>query len=234
MERDQIVPALQTGDFEDSKLKKVRLHTLGNVRLRHHETNEIILIPTPSSDPNDPLNWSSWTKHTIAILICVAMLWCNFLAAGPTVAIVQTTLDFFPGALPTSDPAGFSANIAKVSYFFTTTALMQGLGNFLWVPLASKYGRRPVYLISYSIYLACGIWLIFDKTFNGFLAGRILMGFGAGAAETIAPITIADIFFLHERGAIMGLYTSFLSVGVAFGLLVSGFVFPSPCFRVLY
>jgi hypothetical protein len=35
--------------------KKVR--TLGTVRLRHHETNEVILIPTPSDDPNDPLNW---------------------------------------------------------------------------------------------------------------------------------------------------------------------------------
>lgn len=31
--------------------------TFGHVQLRDHETNEIILIPTPSSDPNDPLNW---------------------------------------------------------------------------------------------------------------------------------------------------------------------------------
>ncbi len=31
--------------------------TLGNVQLRHHETQEIILVPTPSDDPNDPLNW---------------------------------------------------------------------------------------------------------------------------------------------------------------------------------
>lgn len=32
-------------------------NTLGNVRLRHIETNQIILVPTPSRDPNDPLNW---------------------------------------------------------------------------------------------------------------------------------------------------------------------------------
>lgn len=48
------------------------------------------------------------------------------------------------------------------------------------------------------------------------------MGFGAGAAETIAPITISDVFFLHERGTVMALYTSFLSVGVAFGMIISG------------
>lgn len=34
-----------------------RLVTLGSVRHRHEHTNEIILVPTPSSDPNDPLNW---------------------------------------------------------------------------------------------------------------------------------------------------------------------------------
>jgi len=31
--------------------------TLGHLRLRNEHTNEIILIPTPSTDPNDPLNW---------------------------------------------------------------------------------------------------------------------------------------------------------------------------------
>jgi hypothetical protein len=34
-----------------------KVQTLGSVRLRHHETNQVILIPTPTNDPNDPLNW---------------------------------------------------------------------------------------------------------------------------------------------------------------------------------
>jgi hypothetical protein len=34
-----------------------RVATLGSIRHRHEHTNEIILVPTPSSDPNDPLNW---------------------------------------------------------------------------------------------------------------------------------------------------------------------------------
>lgn len=32
-------------------------HTLGHVRLRDANTNNIILIPPPSLDPNDPLRW---------------------------------------------------------------------------------------------------------------------------------------------------------------------------------
>ena len=33
------------------------VNTLGSVRLRNVETNEIVLVPQPSDDPNDPLNW---------------------------------------------------------------------------------------------------------------------------------------------------------------------------------
>lgn len=34
-----------------------QMKTLGHLRLRDYETNEVILVPTPSSDPKDPLNW---------------------------------------------------------------------------------------------------------------------------------------------------------------------------------
>jgi len=49
-------------DGEVDKVKKVE--TLGSLRLRHHETHEIILIPTPTRDPNDPLNWY-WEFHCL-------------------------------------------------------------------------------------------------------------------------------------------------------------------------
>jgi MFS family permease len=80
------------------------------------------------------------------------MMMCNFLAAGPTIAIVSTTMSFFPGANPMTNPAFFNSSVGKVSYFFTSTALLQGTGNFFWVPVANKFGRRPTYVISYVIY----------------------------------------------------------------------------------
>jgi MFS family permease len=128
------------------------------------------------------------------------MFTCNFLAAGPSIQIVETTLDFFP---PIDGPAGIPASIAKSAYFFTTTALFQGVGTLIWIPFLNKYGRRPAYLLSYVLYLATTLWLAFDKNYGSFLAGRIILGFSAGAAEAFAPVTIADLFFLHERGAAM-------------------------------
>jgi MFS family permease len=124
----------------------------------------------------------------MATLICIAMFMCNFLAAGPTVSIIETAMDFFP----TAGRAGMPGAIAKTAYFFTTTALLQGTGNILWMPLVNKYGRRPIYLASFSLYFATALWLSFTTSYASFLAARILMGFSAGAAETMAPLSIAD------------------------------------------
>lgn len=41
----------------DEKSGNAHVKTLGHLRLRDAETNEVILVPTPSSDPKDPLNW---------------------------------------------------------------------------------------------------------------------------------------------------------------------------------
>jgi hypothetical protein len=64
MAADSIAAPLDI-DLEVASVEKGRKRTLGNVRLRHHETDEIILIPTPSSDPNDPLNWYASFGETV-------------------------------------------------------------------------------------------------------------------------------------------------------------------------
>ncbi|KAF5593888.1 Mfs transporter [Fusarium subglutinans] len=108
---------------DDIKEVDTNVATLGHVRLRHIDTQEIILVPTPSSDPKDPLNWPRWFKTHTAIAVCLAILMCNFLAAGPTLAIVETAQDFFPDWQKT----GLDGPIAKTAYFFNCTALFQGL-----------------------------------------------------------------------------------------------------------
>jgi len=44
-------------NVEPTKGPIKRVNTLGTVRHRHEHTNEVLLVPTPSADPNDPLNW---------------------------------------------------------------------------------------------------------------------------------------------------------------------------------
>lgn len=113
-------------------------------------------------------------------------------------AIVQIAQDFFGDS-----NLDLSGSIAKVAYFFTTTALLQGMGNLFWMPIMIKFGRRPLYIFTFALYTATAGWAGAPTSYGSVLAARILMGFANGAAECLAPLTISDIFFLHERGTIM-------------------------------
>lgn len=37
---------------------------------------DIILVPQPSSNPNDPLNWPIWQRDLILVLYCYCTLLC--------------------------------------------------------------------------------------------------------------------------------------------------------------
>lgn len=50
----------KTRDEAFETIEPIKTHehpSLGHVRLRHADTNEIILTPAPSRDVNDPLRW---------------------------------------------------------------------------------------------------------------------------------------------------------------------------------
>ncbi|KAF4629520.1 hypothetical protein G7Y89_g8627 [Cudoniella acicularis] len=202
--------------------------SLGQVQLRS-ESGEIILVPKPSSDPNDPLNWSQPFKYYVAVVTCFGMLMCTFLAAGPTVALVQIAMDF--GGGPT---ANLALIIPQVAFFFTVSALTQGTGNLLWQPLINKYGKRPMYIISFSGYFATAIWSGISTSYSSELAARVLLGFFSGAGECLGPGTISDVFFLHERGSAMAMYNFATGSGVSIGIIVSGIITLNNSWRVIY
>lgn len=90
--------------------------------------------------------------------------------------------------------------ISRAAYFFNNSSLLQGVSNLVWVPLLNRYGRRPVYLASLTLYFFMILGAGLAKTYAGELTTRTLLGIGAGAGECLAPVTITDVFYLHQRG----------------------------------
>jgi hypothetical protein len=54
-ESTHTVNNLEHGDPVKSSEQVTHVQSLGSVRLRSERTGEIILVPTPTKDPNDPL-----------------------------------------------------------------------------------------------------------------------------------------------------------------------------------
>src|SRR5215471_8268559 len=62
--------------------------------LKSKENSDIVLLPQPTNDPNDPLNWSAW-KKAVAIL---SILWFSgmggWIVGGISPAIVIIGKEF--------------------------------------------------------------------------------------------------------------------------------------------
>lgn len=89
-----------------------------------------------------------------------------------------------------------------------------------------KFGRRPVYLLSnFLMGIAC-IWLAIasEKTFPVFVCARAFLGLFEAPIEAIVPSTIADIFFLHERGEKIAWYGLSVLGGNELGPLFSAYI----------
>ena len=139
-------------------------------------------------------------KYYLAGLICFGVFFVNFVAAGPAVAIEQIAVEFFGDA---KDPSEMIDNISTVAYIQTVSSLMIGVGNLVWVPLAIKYGRRPVYIAAWLLMTGSTIWGGCAKSFASELAARIVYGCAGAAPEIVAALVLTDLFFLHQRGAVM-------------------------------
>ena len=55
------------------------------------------------------------------------------------------------------------------------------------------------------VLLAATIAAAVQNSYNGHLAARIAQGLATGASESLLPLMLTEITFLHERGRVFGL-----------------------------
>ncbi|KAJ7081621.1 MFS general substrate transporter [Mycena belliarum] len=169
------------------------------------------LIPQPSSDPSDPLNFPQWLK--IAILLQV-----SFIAGlGP---LNQAVVN--PAYVPLA--AHFHKTTVEASYQTTIAIAFAGVGSFLWVPLANTYGRRPILLFTTLLAAASSLASGKAQTWSQLIGTRVLNGIGTSSFFTIGAGMVADCFFLHERGRAMGVFTVFLTNSAHVAPIPGGFL----------
>ncbi len=171
---------------------------------------DIVLVPRPSADPEDPLNWSRNRK-----MLALCMVYLYNLAVG----------------IPTSLQYSVLSDITRETGIDTAT-LVQGNGLMIlffgwgpalfWQPLALTYGRRGVYLLSTLLVIPITIWTAYSSTAGEWYAHRVLIGIIASPFEALPEVTIFDLFFAHERGAYTSTYVFVLFASTFIAPLVAG------------
>ncbi|KAK4542949.1 hypothetical protein LTR36_005947 [Oleoguttula mirabilis] len=114
--------------------------------------------------------------------------------------------------------------ISKLSYLVAVCVLMQGCSNVFWVPLANAFGRRPILILSMLMGVFFSVWCGLADGFGSLLAARALQGVAFAPADTIAPDVIGEIFFVHQRGRALAIYTLFLAGGSFVGGIAGAYI----------
>lgn len=113
--------------------------------------------------------------------------------------------------------AAFVNSILLTFTFLTTELtlflLFAGVGPLAAIPLASGYGRRPVYLVGNLVAAITNISAGYYNTWVGIMVTRALNGLAAGSVVAVGAATICDHYFMHQRGVYMGIYTVCLTNG---------------------
>jgi hypothetical protein len=63
-----------------------------DAKLKTAKDGKTVLIPQPTDDPRDPLNWPAWRKHITLLVICIAGAMGDYgSAAGAITLLPQAT-----------------------------------------------------------------------------------------------------------------------------------------------
>lgn len=177
----------------------------------HKGNTDVVLIPTPSTHGDDPLNWEPRRK------------WLS---------VFCTVVYMYGVGVPTAAIYSILSNITKETGIPLTTLnegtgymfLFLGLGCCVFQPLALQYGKRPVLLFSmFGTCFVC-VWAPYSKSGGEWIGSKILQGFLGSPIESLCEIAISDVFFEHERAMGLGVYAVALATSNYMASVISGFI----------
>ncbi|KAK1054119.1 hypothetical protein LTR74_016074 [Friedmanniomyces endolithicus] len=89
---------------------------------------------------------------------------------------------------------------AKVSITVTTYLIMQGLAPMMIAGFSDKAGRRPAYLICFTIYIIANLALALQDSYIALLLLRMLQSAGSSGTVALAQGLVGDCITSSERG----------------------------------
>jgi DHA1 family bicyclomycin/chloramphenicol resistance-like MFS transporter len=130
------------------------------------------------------------------------------------VALGPISLALYTPAMPTLVEA-FATDPATVKLTITLYFLGFAFAQLVCGPLSDAYGRKPVALSFFSIYLVGSVVAVFAPTITWLLVARALQGIGAAAGVATARAVVRDQYTGQASARIMNLIGLIFAIGPA-------------------
>jgi MFS family permease len=170
----------------------------------------IVLVPQPSDDPDDPLNWPESRKLTVISIVCYGSILIASVVA-PLLSASSAAI-----AIDLHDSIG---SIVLISGYMLLVTAATGP---VMSACARKFGKRPCFIFSSGMALVGTIIGATSDNYNRLLAARIVQGFSITAYESLSVAIIGDLYFLHQRGKYMSLINFILGALSNFSSVIMG------------
>lgn len=162
-------------------------------------------------DPENPQNWSSLYR------------WYITLVASTLVVCIAYGSSFVTGGLGLIQEK-YSVSLEVAILTCSIMVLGFAVGPLLWAPLSEIIGRRPVYIISLTLYVTFNIPCALSPNIGGLLVCRFLCGIFSSSGLSLAGGTIADIWNIENRGMAIAYFAAAPYCGPVLGPIVGGWI----------
>ncbi|CAK1366160.1 unnamed protein product [Cercospora beticola] len=202
-ESDHVERAASRSPSTSGKEKNVKFNKQG-----------IALIPQPSDDPRDPLNWSSGKKTALTMAIMMS----GFATAMQSVTNIS-------GYAPQATL--YRQSVVKLTYSIAVCMIGLAFGAYLLFPLSTRFGK--CWLLFWGVIgtMAMNIWsaaMTGSGDYGAFMASRLFAGITGASVSILGPQFLCEIFFLHDRGKVIGVYYGTIMFGIAAAPSFSGYI----------
>jgi MFS family permease len=163
------------------------------------------------NDPEDPRNWSRFRKWLMVAAIIPTDLSVSWGASG-----------FSPVARDFAKDVGVHPQIATLGLSLYVLGL--AFGPMTLAPLSEYFGRRPVYIVSYGIFLLLLLGTSYVDHLAPFLVLRLFSGYFSSTTISNFGGTIADLWHHHDTGPAMSWFLWAATGGSPTGFVLFSFI----------
>jgi MFS family permease len=160
-------------------------------------------------------------KVTNLILVAFHACMATFIAAGINSAYGDIAEDL-------------GVSMHQTSYLTSLQIAIIGGAPLFWRPLSTRFGRRPIFIISLIGALVFNIACAKTETYAAMAACRAFVAFFICPPSAIGSAVVVETFFKKERALYMGIWTLMVTIGVPLAPFIFGFVAYHVGYRWIY